>query len=102
MGKTVNNNTEAGDTESSEEQAHLKKLQMAGAFQNNMIKVPELINPSSQKKNKFQEKWSANTWIQHYLILLVTEQSVQTICAYIFVSISLVLWCRAHYFIVKN
>lgn len=55
MGKSVNNNTEAGDTESSEEQAHFKKLQMSGQFQNNMIKVPELINPSVQKKNKFQQ-----------------------------------------------
>lgn len=54
LGKSVNNNTEAGDTESSEEQAHLKKLQM----QNNMIKVPELLNPTSQKKNKFQQQWS--------------------------------------------
>ena len=54
MGKSVNNNTEAGDTESSEEQAHFKKLQINGQFQNNMIKVPELINPSVQKKNKFQ------------------------------------------------
>ena len=54
MGKSVNNNTEAGDTESSEEQAIFKKLQMEGKFQNNMIKVPELINPSAQKKNKFQ------------------------------------------------
>lgn len=53
MGKSVNNNTEAGDTESSEEQAHLKQLQIAGQMQNNMIKVPELINPTSQKKNKF-------------------------------------------------
>jgi len=47
LGKSVNNNTEAGDTESSEEQAHLKKLQMSGQMQNNMIKVPELINPTS-------------------------------------------------------
>lgn len=30
LGKSVNNNTEAGDTESSEEQAHLKKLQLTG------------------------------------------------------------------------
>lgn len=47
LGKSVNNNTEAGDTESSEEQAHLKKLQASGQMQNNMIKVPELINPTS-------------------------------------------------------
>ena len=32
MGKSVNNNTEAGDTESSEEQAIFKKLQMEGKF----------------------------------------------------------------------
>jgi hypothetical protein len=56
MGKSVNNNTEAGDTESSEEQAHLKKLQLTGQMQNNIIKVPELINPTSQTKNKFQQQ----------------------------------------------
>jgi len=41
MGKSVNNNTEAGDTESSEEQAHLKKLAMSGnmKIQNNIINV---------------------------------------------------------------
>lgn len=44
LGKSVNNNTEAGDTESSEEQAHLKKLQLSGQMQNNIIKVPDLIN----------------------------------------------------------
>ena len=49
MGKSVNNNTEAGDTESSEEQAHLKMLAMNGIGQinNNMIKMPNIMNPSS-------------------------------------------------------
>ena len=48
MGKSVNNNTEAGDTESSEEQAHLKKLAMSGIGQinNNMINAPFGLNSS--------------------------------------------------------
>ena len=48
-GPQTNNNTEAGDTESSEEQA-FRIQQMKSMFNNNLINVPGL-NP--QKKNKF-------------------------------------------------
>ena len=53
----TNNNTEAGDTESSEEQA-FRMQQMKNMFNNNLINVPGL-NPA--KKNKFQEETPLNT-----------------------------------------
>ena len=51
MGQSTNKNTEAGDTESSEEQAQ-RLQQMKNMFNNNLINVPGM-NP--QKKNKFDE-----------------------------------------------
>ena len=49
----TNNNTEAGDIESSEEQA-LKIQQLKGQQTQHIINMPGMI---PQKKNKFQEWW---------------------------------------------